>query len=310
LQIKNWSGEMILGSHVAMGGKDKLIQSVEEALSYNATTFMIYTGAPQNTIRSSIESLRIEEAKALLAKSPIQLDHIVVHAPYIMNLANPDPEKREFAVRFLTEEIKRTAAIGATQIVLHPGAAVGQEPKTGLDFIVEGLIQVIENTKDLAVLIALETMAGKGTELGRSFEELGYIIDHVKSERLSVCFDTCHTHDAGYDLTNFDAVLTEFDQYIGRDKISVLHINDSKNPRGAQKDRHENIGFGHIGFDTLYAILTHPSFQDVPKILETPYVTPTQDSDDKTLPPYKQEIEMIRSGVFNPQLLDLIRDVK
>lgn len=299
---------MILGSHVAMGGKDKLIQSVEEALSYNATTFMIYTGAPQNTIRSSIESLRIEEAQALLKSSPIQLDHIVVHAPYIMNLANPDPEKREFAVRFLTDEIKRTAAIGATQIVLHPGAAVGQDPKTGLDFIVEGLTQVIANTQDLNVLIALETMAGKGTELGRSFEELGYIIDHVKSDRLSVCFDTCHTHDAGYDLTDFESVLQEFDRHIGRDKISVLHINDSKNPRGAQKDRHENVGFGHIGFETLYAILTHPSFASTPKILETPYVTPTDDSDDKTLPPYKHEIAMIRSGVFNPQLIEHIRE--
>jgi len=298
---------MILGSHVAMGGKDKLIQSVNEALSYNATTFMIYTGAPQNTIRSSIESLRIDEAKELLKTTSIHLEHIVVHAPYIMNLANPDPEKREFAVRFLTDEIKRTAAIGATQIVLHPGAAVGQEPEVGLDFIVEGLKLVIENTKDLNVLIALETMAGKGTELGRSFEEIGYIIDHVKSDRLSVCFDTCHTHDAGYDLSDFEAVLKEFDRYVGRDKISVLHINDSKNPRGAQKDRHENIGFGHIGFETLYKILTHPSFDNIPKILETPYVTASETSDDKVYPPYKEEIKMILSGKFNAKLIEEIR---
>ena len=298
---------MILGSHVAMGGKDKLIQSINEAVSYNATTFMIYTGAPQNTIRSSIESLRIEEAKELLKTTSIDLQHIVVHAPYIMNLANPDPEKREFAVRFLTDEIKRTAAIGATQIVLHPGAAVGQEPKVGLDFIVEGLKLVIENTKDLNVLIALETMAGKGTELGRSFEEIGYIIDHVKSDRLSVCFDTCHTHDAGYDLSDFEAVLVELDRYVGRDKISVLHINDSKNPRGAQKDRHENIGFGHLGFETLFAILTHPSFEHIPKILETPYVTATETSDEKVYPPYKEEIKMILSGKFNPKLIEEIR---
>jgi deoxyribonuclease IV len=298
---------MILGSHVAMGGSEKLVQSVKEALSYGATTFMIYTGAPQNTIRSSVESLKIPEAQALLKDSPIDLANIVVHAPYIMNLANPELEKREFAIRFLSEEIKRTAAIGATQIVLHPGAAVGQEPQVGLDFIVDGLKQVLVHTDGLNVKIALETMAGKGTELGRSFEELGYIIDQVKSDRLSVCFDTCHTHDAGYDLSDFESVLKEFDKYIGREKISVLHINDSKNVRGAAKDRHENIGFGYIGFDTLYTILTHPDFDHIPKILETPYVPETEEAKDKTLPPYYYEIEMIREGRFNPSLIDTIR---
>lgn len=298
---------MKIGSHVAMGGTEKLVGSIKEALGYNATAFMIYTGAPQNTIRSSIDSLRIDEAKALLDEHNFPLDNIVVHAPYIMNLANPDPEKREFAVRFLSEEIKRTAAIGANQIVLHPGAAVGQEPQVGLDFIVEGLKQTLVNTEGLDVRIALETMAGKGTELGRSFEELGYIIDKVGSDRLTVCFDTCHTHDAGYDLTNFEAVLEEFDKYVGRDKISVLHINDSKNERGAGKDRHENIGFGYIGFDTLYTILTHPDFENIPKILETPYVTETDDSKDKRLPPYLHEIAMIKSGSFDPQLIDKIR---
>jgi deoxyribonuclease IV len=298
---------MKLGSHVAMGGTEKLIGSIKEALSYKANAFMIYTGAPQNTIRSSIDSLRIDEAKALLEEHNFPLENIVVHAPYIMNLANPDPEKRDFAVRFLSEEIKRTAAIGANQIVLHPGAAVGQDPKVGLDFIVEGLQQTLINTDGLDVRIALETMAGKGTELGRSFEELGYIIDKVGSDRLTVCFDTCHTHDAGYDLTNFEAVLAEFDQYIGREKISVLHINDSKNERGAGKDRHENIGFGFIGFDTLYTILTHPDFSEIPKILETPYVTETKEAKDKTLPPYTHEIAMIREGRFNPSLIDMIR---
>jgi deoxyribonuclease-4 len=298
---------MILGSHVAMGGSEKLVQSVKEALSYGATTFMIYTGAPQNTIRSSVESLKIPEAQALLKDSPIDLANIVVHAPYIMNLANPELEKREFAIRFLSEEIKRTAAIGATQIVLHPGAAVGQEPQVGLDFIVEGLQQVLHHTDGLDVKIALETMAGKGTELGRSFEELGYIIDRVKSDRLSVCFDTCHTHDAGYDLSDFESVLNEFDQYIGREKISVLHINDSKNNRGAAKDRHENIGFGHIGFDVLYNILTHKSFINIPKILETPYVTESEASEDKSIPPYLHEIKMIQSGRFDPNLMEKIR---
>ena len=298
-----------IGSHVGMGGKEMLAGSVKEALSYGANAFMIYTGAPQNTRRKPIDQMNIEEAKKIMMENNLPLENVVVHAPYIMNLANADSEKRQFAVDFFTTEIKRTAAIGAKQIVLHPGAHVNQGTEVGINHIINGLNQVIENTKDLDVLIALETMAGKGTEIGRSFEELKEIINGVKhNERLSVCFDTCHTHDAGYATKeNFDAVIDEFDRIIRKERISVFHINDSKNPLGAAKDRHENIGFGYIGYDALNYIVNHPDFQEVPKILETPYITETHDSKERLYPPYKEEIEMFRNQQFDKEFVEKIR---
>jgi deoxyribonuclease-4 len=298
-----------IGSHVSMNGTEMLVGSVKETLSYGSNCFMIYTGAPQNTRRKPLEALRIEEAKQLMLENNLKLEDVVVHAPYIMNLANHDPEKRQFAVDFLTSEIQRTNAIGAKQIVLHPGAHVKQGPEIGIAHIIEGLDKVIENTKDLNVLIALETMAGKGTEVGRNFEELSLIINGVKNdERLSVCFDTCHTHDAGYKTKeDFDAVISEFDSIIGKERISVFHINDSKNVQGAKKDRHENIGFGFIGFESLNYIVNHPDFKDIPKILETPYVSETQESKDRTYPPYKEEIIMFRNEKFNSNILQEIR---
>lgn len=299
-----------IGSHVSMNGKEMLVGSVKEALSYDANSFMIYTGAPQNTRRKPTSELRIEEAKALMEEHNLSLDNVIVHAPYIMNLANQDPEKRQFAVDFLTKEIERTAAIGAKQIVLHPGAHVKQGAEVGIMHIIAGLNKVIENTKGLDVLIALETMAGKGTEVGRNFGELKAIIDGVDdNSRISVCFDTCHTHDSGY-LTkdNFDKVVEEFDSVIGKERISVFHINDSKNDLGASKDRHENIGFGYIGFEALNYIVNHKDFMDVPKILETPYVTETEDSKDKVYPPYKHEITMFRNQVFNENIMNDIRN--
>ncbi len=299
-----------IGSHVSMNGKEMLVGSVKEALNYNANCFMIYTGAPQNTRRKPTSELKIDEAVALMNEHNLSLENVVVHAPYIMNLANQDPEKRQFAVDFFTEEIKRTAAIGAKQIVLHPGAHVKQGPEVGIEHIVNGLNQVIENTKDLDVLIALETMAGKGTEVGRNFEELKAIIDGViDNSRISICFDTCHTHDAGYKTKeDFDSVIKEFDSIIGKERISVFHINDSKNDLGASKDRHENIGFGFIGFEALNYIVNHKDFIDVPKILETPYVTETEDSKDKKFPPYKEEIEMFKNQQFNQNIMNDIRN--
>ena len=156
-------------------------------------------------------------------------------------------------------------------------------------------------THDHDVRIALETMAGKGTEIGRSFEELARIIDGVThNDRLSICFDTCHTHDAGYNIKNdFDGVLNEFDKIIGIDRIKVVHVNDSKNEQGAHKDRHENIGFGYIGFDALNNVVHHEAFKDIPKILETPYVG--EDKKNKK-PPYRFEIEMLKSQIFDPKL--------
>lgn len=291
-----------IGSHVSMSGDEMYLGSIKEALSYNANALMIYTGAPQNTIRKKMDQLRVDEALSFMKENNFDVKNVVVHAPYIMNLANPSEEKRAFAVSFLTEEIIRSAYMHATQIVLHPGSAVGKDREEAIKWIAEGLIQVIENTKDLNVKIALETMAGKGNEVGKTFEELKQIIDLVDNKkRISVCFDTCHTHDAGYDIKNdFDGVMKHFDEVIGKSYISVFHVNDSKNIQGAAKDRHENIGFGHIGFDALLGVVHHPDFIEIPKILETPYV-------DKKAP-YLEEIKMIRSKTFDPELVKKLED--
>lgn len=297
--------KMLIGSHVSMSGKKMMLASSEEAASYGASTFMIYTGAPQNTRRKPIEELNIEAAKQHMEENGIS--NIVVHAPYIINIANTlKPETFELGVQFLQKEIERTAAIGATQIVLHPGAHVGAGVEAGIAKIIEGLNEVL--TTDHPVQIALETMAGKGSEIGRNFDEIARIIDGVtNNERLSVCFDTCHTHDAGYDIVNnFDSVLEEFDKIVGLDRIKVLHINDSKNVCGAGKDRHENIGFGHIGFDALHTIVHHEVFKEIPKILETPWVASENDAKNKKAP-YKFEIDMLRTSKFKPELIDALR---
>lgn len=283
-----------IGSHVSMSGKDMFLNSVREAAGYGANTFMLYTGAPQNTRRKPVDELNLEAGWEAMQQYGI--DDFVVHAPYIINLANTvKPEIFELAVEFLTLEVKRTAAMKSNILILHPGSHVGAGVKTGTDQIIKGLNEVLEASADCC--IALETMAGKGSEIGRNFEELAAIYDGVRyPERLRICFDTCHTHDAGYDIVhNFDAVIEEFDRLIGKDQIAVFHINDSKNPCGAHKDRHANIGQGEIGFDALYRIVHHPDFADVPKILETPYL-PNLDNPKKPLPPYKEEIEMLRGG--------------
>jgi deoxyribonuclease-4 len=285
-----------------MNGKKMLLGSSEEAVSYGANTFMVYTGAPQNTRRKPIEELNIEAGRAHMEENGI--DHIIVHAPYIINIGNSEkPATFKLGVDFLQSEIERTQALGADQIVLHPGAHVGAGVDKGIEKIIEGLNEVL--TENDGVQIALETMAGKGSECGRTFEEIARIINGVThNDRLSVCFDTCHTHDAGYNIVeDFDGVLNEFDKIIGVERIKVLHINDSKNPRGAAKDRHENIGFGHIGFKALHYIVHHPQLQDIPKILETPYVG--EDKKNKK-PPYKFEIDMIRNGTFHEGLLEKI----
>lgn len=293
---------MLIGSHVSMSGKKMLLASAEEAHQYGASTFMIYTGAPQNTRRKAIEDLNIEAGHA--AMKEYGLSNIVVHAPYIINIANTNkPEVFELGVNFLQNEIERTEAIGAKDIVLHPGSHVGAGADVGINRIIEGLNEVLTNNND--VRIALETMAGKGSEIGRTFEEIAQIIDGVThNERLSICLDTCHIHDAGYDVVNdFDGVLNEFDKIIGVDRIKVVHVNDSKNPREAHKDRHENIGFGHIGFDALNYVVHHPQFENIPKILETPYVG--EDKKNKK-PPYKYEIEAFRNEKFDPEMKNKI----
>lgn len=293
-----------LGSHVGMSGKEMFLGSVREALSYGSNTFMIYTGTPQNTRRKKIEELNIDAGWQLMREHGI--DEFIVHAPYIINLANTvKPETFQLAVEFLSLELERTEALGSKVLVLHPGAHVGAGVDAGIEQIAKGLNEVL--THDTPVFIVLETMAGKGSEIGRSFEEIARIYDKVKeNDKLRVCFDTCHVSDSGYDIVNdYDKVMEQFDHYIGKEQIAAFHINDSKNPRGAGKDRHENAGFGYIGFDALYRVITDREFLHIPKILESPYVPGTAEK-SKPYPPYKYEIEMYRSGVFDPNLKDKI----
>lgn len=282
---------ILLGSHVGMSGKDMLLNSVREALSYGANTFMVYTGAPQNTRRKEIDELNIPAARACMEEH--DMHNFIVHAPYIINLANTiKPETFELATEFLEKEINRTAAMGANVLVLHPGSHVGAGEEAGIAQICKGLNQVLN--EDTPVYIALETMAGKGSELGRSFEELKAIYDGCgHPEKLRVCFDTCHVSDAGYDLIHdYEKVMDEFDRILGLDQIAVFHINDSKNPCGAHKDRHENFGKGHIGTDALMQVIRDPRFAKIPKILETPYIKDLENP-KKSTPPYKEEIAQI-----------------
>lgn len=281
-----------IGSHVGMSGKEMLLGSVKEAVSYGANTFMFYTGAPQNTRRKELSELNIEPAWEYMKEHGI--DEIVVHAPYIINLGNSvKPETFELAVEFLNKEIQRTVACKSHTLILHPGAHVGAGAEAGTKQIIKGLNEVLTAGTDCC--IALETMAGKGSEIGRTFEELARIYDGVVyNDKLRVCFDTCHTNDSGYDIVHqFDDVIGEFDRILGKDQIAVFHINDSKNVRGSHKDRHANIGQGEIGFEALHAIVHHPDFMDIPKILETPYI-PDAENPKKSYPPYEKEIALLR----------------
>jgi len=291
---------LIIGSHVSFNKNTQLLGSVKEALRYGANTFMIYTGAPQNTIRAEIDNNLTKEAFELMKKNNIDIKDVVVHAPYIINLANR--ENMNFGIDFMKEEIKRTEALGISMIVIHPGSHVGLGKEIGLKNIIECLNQII--TPNQKVTILLETMAGKGSELGSSFEELKYIIDNVKYKKLGVCLDTCHISDSGYDINDF---LDEFDKIIGLEYLKCVHINDSKNIQGEKKDRHENLGFGELGFDNLINTIYNPKLKDVPKILETPYVTLNDTSKDRIYPPYKHEIEMIKNKKFNKNLIENIR---
>ena len=278
---------LIIGSHVGYKKDSGLVGSVEEALSYGANTFMFYTGAPQNTIRSSIDIDNVKKAYALMSDNGIDKNNVIVHAPYIINLANGDESKFNFSCNFLSEELKRVNKFGMKYLVLHPGSHVGEGVETGISNIVKALNLVLSKD-DSNVMILLETMAGKGSEVGKTFEEIKAIMDGVsKKNRIGVCLDTCHLNDAGYDLNNFDEILESFDKLIGIDKIKCIHINDSKNIIASHKDRHENIGKGTIGLNTLINVIDCDKLKDVPKILETPYI--------EGIAPYKEEIALIRS---------------
>lgn len=284
---------LIIGSHVQFNSKDQLLGSLNDALSYGANTFMFYTGAPQNTTRSEINDEITLKALEVMKENNIDYSKVVVHAPYIINLANnKEDEKYDFSINFLKQEVKRCEKLGISCMVLHPGSHVGLGVDVGIDNISNALNIILENTN---VTILLETMAGKGTEIGRSFEELKRIIDKVNNKKnIGVCLDTCHLSDAGYDISKFDDLLDEFDKTIGLDYVKCIHVNDSKNPSGSHKDRHENIGFGYLGFDNLINIIYNPRLDDIPKILETPWV--------EGFPPYKYEIAMIKDKKFDKDL--------
>lgn len=293
---------MKLGCHVSMSAPDYVLGSVKEALQYGANAFMLYTGAPQNTRRKDMSELKIDEALQLMKENGIEESSMIVHAPYIINLANCVREETfELGVEFLQKEIERVKQLHATVLVLHPGSHVKAGEEEGLKKIVEGLDLAMEHVGN--VQIAIETMAGKGSEIGYDFKQIRYLMDHAKyGDKLRVCMDTCHIHDAGYDLSDFDKILDDFDSIIGLDRLVCMHINDSKNVQGAKKDRHANIGFGEIGFDKLNAIVHNERVKDVVKILETPYVEGN--------PPYKYEIAMLKKGVFDKDIMNKIVSVK
>ena len=283
--------ELIIGSHVSFNNKDQLLGSVKEAVSYGSNTFMFYTGAPQNTRRGEINDFVTLEAYKLMKENNIELDKVIVHAPYIVNLANPD--NMEFSIDFLTNEVERCNLLGMKYLVLHPGSSVNVSREEGIANIIKGLNAILTNNNNIC--ICLETMAGKGNELGRNFLELKEIIDGVNfKDSIGVCMDTCHLFDSGIDITDFDKVLDDFDKQIGLNYLKCIHINDSKNIFSSHKDRHENIGYGNIGFDTLIKIIYNERIKNIPKILETPYVG--------EYPPYKYEIEMIRNKKFDKNL--------
>lgn len=297
--------ELIIGSHVSFNNKDQLLGSVKEAVSYGSNTFMFYTGAPQNTRRGEINDFVTLEAYKLMKENNIELDKVIVHAPYIVNLANPD--NMEFSIDFLTNEVERCNLLGMKYLVLHPGSSVNVSREEGIANIIKGLNAILTNNNNIC--ICLETMAGKGNELGRNFLELKEIIDGVNfKDSIGVCMDTCHLFDSGIDITDFDKVLDDFDKQIGLNYLKCIHINDSKNIFYSHKDRHENIGYGNIGFDILIKIIYNERIKNIPKILETPYVGKTDDDKERIYPPYKYEIEMIRNKKFDTSLLEKIRN--
>lgn len=283
--------ELYLGCHVGMKGPNYLIGSINEALSYNANALMLYTGPNQSTLRTDINKLKIDEFKAECKKHNFNLNNVVVHAPYIVNLATNDEIKAKFYRDFIIEDLKRTQKIGAKYFVLHPGNAIGIDRKLGLYNIISNINKIYDNNPDLDVVICLETMSGKGNELGINFDELSFLINEAKHrDKIGICLDSCHINDSGYDINDWDSIFQEFDQKIGLKYLHVIHVNDSKNIKGSHKDRHENIGYGTIGLKNLNKLVFHPKTNGIVKILETPWY--------ENKPFYKEEIEILKSNKF------------
>lgn len=289
---------LLIGSHVSFKSEKQLLGACEEAYSYGANALMIYTGAPQNTARSMIKKELTKQAYDFMEEHGIKKEHIIVHAPYIVNLANP--KNQDFSISFLKQEVKRVEELGLKYLVLHPGSALTLSTEEAIDNISFGLNEILRETSH--VIICLETMAGKGSEIGRNFDEIKDLIEKIQEkEKIGVCLDTCHLNDAGYDLANFDQILEEFDQKVGLSYLKCIHINDSKNERNAHKDRHANLGYGEIGFENLLKIIYHGKLKNIPKILETPYVV---DENKNSYPPYKFEIRNILNKKIDHDLYE------
>ncbi len=297
IQFKRVINMLIIGSHVGFNSKEQLLGSTKEALGYGSNTFMFYTGAPQNTVRTKISLDKTKEAIELMKKNNIKLENIIVHAPYIVNLANnKEIDKYKFSINFLIDEVKRCEEIGIKYMVLHPGSHVGLGLDVGINNIINALNEV--NKHNDKVIILLETMAGKGSEIGTNFDEIAKIIEGVEDKsKIGICLDTCHLNDSGYDISKFDDILDELDEKIGLSFVHCVHVNDSKNIQGARKDRHENLGYGTIGFNNLINVIYNEKLENVPKILETPWINEK--------PPYKEEIEMIKTKKFNDKLKEI-----
>lgn len=298
---------LIIGSHVSFG-KTQLLGATQEAISYGANAFMFYTGAPANTVRKEINSELTEQAIELMNANGIDLKNVICHAPYIVNLANrKDPIKYNFSISFIKNELSRCDSMNIKQIVLHPGSAVGITKEEGLKNIVDALNLILDGTTSCRILI--ETMAGKGSECGTTIEEIAYIINNVENQKqIGVCLDTCHLSDSGYDMAKFDDYLANFSKKIDLSYIGCIHINDSKNPLGAHKDRHANLGTGYIGFNNLINIIYNEKLKEIPKILETPYIGDSDEDKNRLYPPYKFEIEMIKNRTFDASFRNKIRN--
>ena len=268
-----------IGCHLSTTGG--YCATVKTALSIGANTFAFFTRNPRGSKAKKEDP--VDAAKAMAMLSENSFGTLVAHGAYTMNLCTADPEARAFAADILTDDLRRMCALPGNFYNFHPGSHVGQGTEAGIDYISTALLQALSHGYPVKVL--LETMAGKGSEIGGKFEELKAIIDAVGSENLGVCLDTCHVYDGGYDIVNdLDGVLAEFDRIIGLDRLCALHLNDSKNPFESHKDRHECIGEGSLGLDTFRAIVNHPVLRDKPMILETP----------NELPGYAKEIQMLR----------------
>ena len=281
---------LIIGSHTKFLKDSQLVGCVLESLEYGSNAFMFYTGSNQSTERSEIDDEKTNEAFALMKVNNIDINNVVVHAPFIINLANnSDERKYNFYITFLKKEINRCIKLGVKKLILHPGSRVGIETEIALNNIIYGLNKALEDIENFDVI--LEFMSGKGSEVGSSIDDFVYIYSGIeKKDMVSICIDTCHMNDAGIDLNDFNIFLDEFDKKIGIEKIHAVHVNDSQNIIGSHKDRHANIGYGTIGFNILLGIVYNKRLENIPKILETPYYS--------EIAPYKHEIDNFKNKEF------------